>query len=262
MAPVSTETSRQPRQRDGWLAALGDRLAQAAVDAWPHAAGVTFSGLALRPPTAGQQATVALRVAAERLQMRAAFAAGGAGGDGQAAELQDWLTGAAGVLADLLGDVELVHGGVVGEVPEGTPALEFRLQSGAPCWLWLPGQVLEAALPAVEAAASAAGPQVRGVAVFPSLAADPAGAGADPAALLDVPLVVSVELGRTERQIRDILTLVPGSVIELDRLAGDPLDVLVNGRKVARAEVLVVDEQFAIRITEVLSPSERMEQLG
>ena len=76
--------------------------------------------------------------------------------------------------------------------------------------------------------------------------------------LLDVPLQVSVELGRTERQIREILSLVPGSVLELDRLAGDPLDVLINGKRIARAEVVVVDERFAIRITEILAPEDRI----
>lgn len=76
--------------------------------------------------------------------------------------------------------------------------------------------------------------------------------------LLDVPLQVTVELGRTERQIREILSLVPGGVLELDRLAGDPLDVLINGKRIARAEVVVVDERFAIRITEILAPEERI----
>ncbi len=259
MPPVSVQPGGQTRHRDAWLAALGERLAQAAIDAWPHGGDVTFAGLALRPPTAGPTATVAVRVAGQRSQLRAAFAAGREEGAG---DLQDWLTGAAGVLAELLGDVELVPGAVAGDIPEGTPALEFRLDGGDPAWLWLPGDLLEAALPAVEAVADVAAPQVRGAAVFPSLAAGPAAGAGEPDALLDVPLVVSVELGRTERQIRDILTLVPGSVLELDRLAGDPLDVLVNGRRVARAEVLVVDEQFAIRITEVLSPRERMEPLG
>jgi flagellar motor switch protein FliN len=203
-----------------------------------------------------------VRVDGETVPLRAALPVGHAGGPDIAGALQDWLTGTVGVLADLLGDVELLQdAGPSLPVAEGTPVLEFRTGDGGPAWLWLPGSLLEAVLPAVGAAGSATAGERR-PAVFPSLELEAASGESDPEALLDVPLVVSVELGRTERQIRDILTLVPGSVLELDRLAGDPLDVLVNGRKVARAEVLVVDEQFAIRITEVLSPSERMEQLG
>jgi flagellar motor switch protein FliN/FliY len=73
--------------------------------------------------------------------------------------------------------------------------------------------------------------------------------------LLDVPLRITVELGRAEMSVREILALGPGSVIELDRSAGEVLDVLVNGTLVAQGEVVVVDEQFGIRLTRVFSPS-------
>jgi len=76
--------------------------------------------------------------------------------------------------------------------------------------------------------------------------------------LLDVPLHITVELGRADMPVRDILALGPGSVIELDRSAGEVLDVLVNGTLIAQGEVVVVDEQFGIRLTRVLSPNRDM----
>ncbi len=72
--------------------------------------------------------------------------------------------------------------------------------------------------------------------------------------LADVPLEVSVMLGRTRKNIREILEMLPGSVIELDRMAGEPVDILVNGRPVARGEVVVVGENFGVRVTELLQP--------
>jgi len=79
--------------------------------------------------------------------------------------------------------------------------------------------------------------------------------------VLDVPLSATVELGRTRMVIRDILGLGPGSVVELDKLAGEPADLLVNGRPLARGEIVVIDENFGIRITEILSPTERINTL-
>ncbi len=76
--------------------------------------------------------------------------------------------------------------------------------------------------------------------------------------LLDVPLDISVELGRSRMAISDLLALGPGSVIELDKTAGEPLDVLVNGRLVARGEAVVVNDKFGIRITDIVSPRERL----
>lgn len=79
--------------------------------------------------------------------------------------------------------------------------------------------------------------------------------------LLDVPLEVTVELGRARMTIQDLLGLGPGSVIELDKVAGESLDILVNGRLVARGEAVVVNEKFGARITDIVSPSERLARL-
>lgn len=73
----------------------------------------------------------------------------------------------------------------------------------------------------------------------------------------DIQVVLTVELGRTDMVIHDILELTPGKVIELDRLAGEPLDILVNGTLLARGEVVVVDENFGVRLTSIVDPAER-----
>lgn len=80
--------------------------------------------------------------------------------------------------------------------------------------------------------------------------------------ILDVPVTVSMEIGRTQINIRDLLQLNQGSVIELDRLVGEPMDVLVNGTLIAHGEVVVVNDKFGIRLTDVISPSDRAKQLG
>lgn len=79
--------------------------------------------------------------------------------------------------------------------------------------------------------------------------------------ILDIPVTVSMEVGNTEITIRNLLQLNQGSVIELDRMAGEPLDVLVNGTLIAHGEVVVVNEKFGIRLTDVVSPSERIKKL-
>ncbi|WP_370978902.1 flagellar motor switch protein FliN [Agaribacterium sp. ZY112] len=79
--------------------------------------------------------------------------------------------------------------------------------------------------------------------------------------ILDIPVSISMEVGRTNITIRNLLQLNQGSVIELDRLAGEPLDVLVNGTLIAHGEVVVVNEKFGIRMTDVISPSERIKRL-
>lgn len=79
--------------------------------------------------------------------------------------------------------------------------------------------------------------------------------------ILDIPVTISMEVGNTEISIRNLLQLNQGSVIELDRLAGEPLDVLVNGTLIAHGEVVVVNEKFGIRLTDVISPSERIRKL-
>ncbi len=78
---------------------------------------------------------------------------------------------------------------------------------------------------------------------------------------MDVPLQITVELGRTRKLIRDILELTPGSVVELDKLAGEPVDILVNGKLIAKGEVVVIDENFGVRITDIISPLERANNL-
>lgn len=80
--------------------------------------------------------------------------------------------------------------------------------------------------------------------------------------ILDVPVTVSMEIGHTKMNIRNLLQLNQGSVVELDRLAGEPLDVLVNGTLIAHGEVVVVNEKFGIRLTDIISPSERVRKLG
>jgi flagellar motor switch protein FliN len=77
--------------------------------------------------------------------------------------------------------------------------------------------------------------------------------------ILDVSVTLALEVGRARMPVRDLLQLAPGSIVELDRLAGEPLDVLVNGVRIARGEVVVVNEKFGIRLTDVVSATERME---
>lgn len=79
--------------------------------------------------------------------------------------------------------------------------------------------------------------------------------------ILDIPLRVSVELGRTKILVRDLLQLGQGSVVELSKFAGEPLELLVNDKLIARGEVVVVNEKFGLRLTDIISPVERIEQL-
>ena len=80
--------------------------------------------------------------------------------------------------------------------------------------------------------------------------------------ILDVPVTLSLEIGRTKINIRNLLQLNQGSVVELDRFAGEPMDVLVNGTLVAHGEVVVVNDKFGIRLTDIISPNERVRKLG
>ncbi|MFW5443660.1 MAG: flagellar motor switch protein FliN [Methylococcaceae bacterium] len=80
--------------------------------------------------------------------------------------------------------------------------------------------------------------------------------------ILDVPVIISMEIGRTKINIRNLLQLNQGSVIELDRFAGEPMDVLVNGTLIAHGEVVVVNDKFGIRLTDVVSPTDRVKKLG
>ena len=119
---------------------------------------------------------------------------------------------------------------------------------------------------ALAEAEAEAGPVVAAPAapsLFPQL-----GAGAAPTQrddidlVLDIPVQLTVELGRTRIPIKHILQLAQGSVIELDALAGEPMDVLVNGFLIAQGEVVVVNDKFGIRLTDIVTPSERMRRLS
>src|SRR3954462_11695108 len=93
---------------------------------------------------------------------------------------------------------------------------------------------------------------------FETTVAAPAGAaaaGADLERLYDVPVELAVEIGRTQMTIREALALGPGSIVTLQRLAGEPVDLLVNGKPIARGEVVVIDEEFGLRVTDVLDSS-------
>jgi flagellar motor switch protein FliN/FliY len=111
-----------------------------------------------------------------------------------------------------------------------------------------------------EQAPPAAAPAVQPARVFQELKPETLGNVA-PGRLdmiLDIPVHLAVELGRTKITIRDLLQLAQGSVVELDALAGEPMDVLINGRLIAQGEVVVVNEKFGIRVTDIITPEERL----
>ncbi len=99
---------------------------------------------------------------------------------------------------------------------------------------------------------------------FKDLDKDPSPQGKDSPQLdmiLDIPVTIALEIGRTRVSIRNLLQLNQGSIVELDRLAGEPLDVLVNGTLIAHGEVVMVNEKFGIRLTDVISPAQRVQNL-
>jgi len=157
------------------------------------------------------------------------------------------------------------------------PALEAAARAFGPVVLD-PGQLMEpgVALSAIAAKDGAVavplldGGDIRAVIAltltpWPSSEAAPAVASSAPVVrggldmLHDVEMEVSAELGRTRMSVRELLSLIPGAIIELDRAAGSPADLLVNGRLIARGEVVVIDENFGIRITEIISPGSERE---
>ena len=93
-------------------------------------------------------------------------------------------------------------------------------------------------------------------------AASPGGQPNDIDFILDIPVQLTVELGRTKIAIRNLLQLAQGSVVELDGMAGEPMDVLVNGCLIAQGEVVVVNDKFGIRLTDIITPSERIRKLN
>ncbi len=96
----------------------------------------------------------------------------------------------------------------------------------------------------------------------PSMSKDKELGSQDINMVLDIPVTLSVELGRTKVPIKYILQLAQGSVVELDALAGEPMDVLINGYLIAQGEVVVVNDKFGIRLTDVVTPSERLKRLS
>ncbi len=119
---------------------------------------------------------------------------------------------------------------------------------------------------AAPAAAPAATPETTLSSVFKPLTADNRVPVATPRndidMILDIPVQLTVELGRTKVPIKNLLQLAQGSVVELDALAGEPMDVLVNGYLIAQGEVVVVNEKFGIRLTDIITPSERIRKLN
>jgi flagellar motor switch protein FliN/FliY len=112
-------------------------------------------------------------------------------------------------------------------------------------------------------AAAPVAPQPQKAQIFQNLAPD----NVQPAAnnldlILDIPVQLNVELGRTKIAIRNLLQLAQGSVVELDGLAGQPMDVLVNGCLIAQGEVVVVNDKFGIRLTDIISPAERLRRIN
>jgi len=106
-------------------------------------------------------------------------------------------------------------------------------------------------------------PRAAGDQVFKPLGEDSgAGGNRDLEMIMDIPVKLSVELGRTRITIKQLLELAQGSVIELDGLAGEPMDILINGYLVAQGEVVVVEDKYGIRITEIVTPSERVQKLN
>src|ERR671935_1828160 len=77
--------------------------------------------------------------------------------------------------------------------------------------------------------------------------------------VLDVPVELAVEIGRTRMTIREMLAIAPGSIVALNRIAGEPVDLLVNGKRIARGEVVAIDEEFGLRVTEVIPPERRLD---
>lgn len=99
--------------------------------------------------------------------------------------------------------------------------------------------------------------------IFQPLTGDlPPGSSRDIEMILDIPVQMTVELGRTKLPIKGLLELAPGSVVELDGIAGEPMDIYVNGCLIAKGEVVVVNDRFGIRITDVVTPSERIRKLN
>ncbi len=129
---------------------------------------------------------------------------------------------------------------------------------------WGSAMAEQAASDTAPAAAKGAGNAVASAPVFEQLSsvAQPPSAPSDIDRILDIPVQLTVELGRTKLAIKSLLQLAQGSVVELDGMAGEPMDVLVNGCLIAQGEVVVVNDKFGIRLTDIITPSERIRKLN
>lgn len=148
----------------------------------------------------------------------------------------------------------------VAEAPPAAPApTPAPAPAPAPATQVVPQAPAPAAAPMAPAPVKTTAPQpaAQTVQFAPLAPSAPPAAQSGLDLILDVPLKVTVELGRTRMQIRDVLELGKGSVVELDKLAGEPVDLLVNGKLIARGEVVVIDENFGVRVTDIVSPVER-----
>lgn len=121
-----------------------------------------------------------------------------------------------------------------------------------------------AAAMAEQAISESSGGQASPADIFPAFGAPVQNAGMmnELDMILDIPVQITVELGRTKITIKNLLQLAHGSVVELDAMAGEPMDVLVNGTLIAQGEVVVVNDKFGIRLTDIITPSERMRKLN
>jgi len=124
-----------------------------------------------------------------------------------------------------------------------------------------------AAAMAEQAVTDSAAPAAQPADIFPSFGGGSTGGGSagmmnELDMILDIPVQITVELGRTKITIKNLLQLAHGSVVELDAMAGEPMDVLVNGTLIAQGEVVVVNDKFGIRLTDIITPSERMRKLN
>ncbi|KAB2926520.1 MAG: flagellar motor switch protein FliN [Dechloromonas sp.] len=117
---------------------------------------------------------------------------------------------------------------------------------------------------AISESTATAAPGAQPADIFPSFggAGGTAGMMNELDMILDIPVQITVELGRTKITIKNLLQLAHGSVVELDAMAGEPMDVLVNGTLIAQGEVVVVNDKFGIRLTDIITPSERMRKLN
>ncbi len=142
--------------------------------------------------------------------------------------------------------------------PSGDAATTSAEDDMAAEWAAALGEQTTSTATASEVAAPQATP-----ATFANFSPSPAGAaGHDLNMVLDIPVQLTVELGRTRIPIKNILQLAQGSVVELEAMAGEPMDVLVNGFLIAQGEVVVVNDKFGIRLTDIVTPSERMRRLS